>query len=380
MKRIEKWSIGIGVLTLAVMLSIVGAPKRGQALQAMNVKEVTAVSKSKTKIQVKWKLRKDIKNKVSQIRIYRTTKVKKDIYNRKNFKKIATLSGKKKSYIDKVKFNKNYAYEVVAYQKKGKKYKEIGSDRCYAYSGVAKAVWYEYSFCDAMTTPKMIPINASVDGLGFRPDGFQIYRSTDGKKFKKLKTVKKKSWLLEYNDQTVQSNVTYYYKIRAFRTIGKKKYYGAFSDVERHSAVNYKGKYSVKLLSKEGDAIPSLTVCLTSDAGNGDLVLEKGLFYGCWGYLDLDDARVALDLTQYSYDGKNWHYLKDKATVVKPGQSIYLKFEYENGKPFAFHIGKTVAEITGCLVGYDHNDLCYLLSIDFKKMEAIVQINGEMYH
>lgn len=374
MKRIKKWSIGMGLLTLAVMLSIVGAPKKGQA---MNVKEVTAVNKSKTKIQVKWKLKKKIRNKVSQIRIYRTTKVNKDLTDRKNLTKIATLSGKKKSYIDKVKFNKNYAYEVVAYQKKGKKYKEIGSERCYAYSGVAKTVWDEYSFCDAMTTPKMIPIKVSMGGLGFRPDGFQIYRSTDGKNFKKLKTIQKKSWLLSYKDQTVQSHGTYYYKVRAFRTIGKKKYYGAFSPVEKHSAVNYIGKYSVKLISEEGNAVPSLTVCLTSDAGNGDLVLEKE----CWGQLCVDDSKsVTLNLSQYSYDGKTWYSLTDKQAVVKPGQSIYLKFEYENGKPFAFNIGKTVTQIEDCNAGYANNDLAYLLTIDFMKREASVCVNKEMYH
>ncbi|MDO4165825.1 MAG: hypothetical protein Q4D32_00300 [Eubacteriales bacterium] len=374
MKRIKKWSIGMGLLTLAVMLSIVGAPKKGQA---MNVKEVTVVNKSKTKIQVKWKLKKKIRNKVSQIRIYRTTKVNKDLTDRKNLTKIATLSGKKKSYIDKVKFNKNYAYEVVAYQKKGKKYKEIGSERCYAYSGVAKTVWEEYSFCDAMTTPKMIPIKVSMGGLGFRPDGFQIYRSTDGKNFKKIKTIQKKSWLLSYKDQTVQSHGTYYYKVRAFRTIGKKKYYGVFSLVEKHSAVNYIGKYSVKLISEEGNAVPSLTVCLTSDAGNGDLVLEKE----CWGQLCVDDSKsVTLNLSQYSYDGKTWYSLTDKQAVVKPGQSIYLKFEYENGTPFAFNIGKTVTQIEDCNAGYANNDLAYLLTIDFMKMEASVCVNKEMYH
>jgi len=376
MKKIVKQYIRMTLFAVVVMLSITLIPQKAEAAPIRNV---TAITKSKTKIKLKWKANK----KVSQIRIYRTSNMKKDPYNRKNLKKIATLSGKKRAYTDKVKFKKNYVYAVVAYQKKGGKYEEIGSDICFAYSGVAKTEWDEYSFCDAMTTPNMIPIKASVLNMGFRPDGFQIYRSSNGKDFKKIKTIQKKSYTLYYEDQSVQSHNTYYYKIRAFRRIGEKKYYGAFSSVERHSAVNNEGKYSVKVLSEEGNAIPSLTICLTSDMGNGDL-LFGAKHNDCWGYLNIDYSNILeLDLWQYSYDNKIWYSLKDKSAVLKPGQSIYLKFvETENGKPkpFAFHIGDRVTEITDCMVNYDYNGLSYLLSIDLKKMNASVCVDGEKYH
>lgn len=375
MKNICRLGVGIGVLSLAAMLSVAGDSKRSQAETlktsggAVGI-DVEATVKSKTKIQIKWKTKK----KVSQIRIFRTNKKN---WESVTLKKIATLSGKKKSYTDKVTFNKNYAYKICAYQKKGKKYKKVGSTSCWQFTGVAPVAWDEYSFCDAVTTPKEIPLEGSVDGLGMKPDGFQIYRGTDKKNLKKIKTIKKKQFWFRYKDKTVKSHETYYYKVRAFKTIGKKKYYGAFSNIERHSAINHEGKYQVKVVTKEGDAIPSLITCLTSDSGNGDLVFEGG----CCGTLDTDSLGVmSIWATQYSYDGEKWYSLENKRVVLKAGQSIYLKWEEADGKPFRFNTEGECAEIEGCNVKYDYDGLSYLFSIDFKKLVARVCVDGEMYH
>lgn len=61
-------------------------------------------------------------------------------------------------------------------------------------------------------------------------DGYQIYYSTDGKKFKKLKAVKNPSTLY-YRYRTGKSGRTYYYKVRGYKKIDGKTVYTPFSDV-----------------------------------------------------------------------------------------------------------------------------------------------------
>ncbi len=56
--------------------------------------------------------------------------------------------------------------------------------------------------------------------------GYQVYRSAKkGGGYKKIADVKKNS----YVNKGLKSKKTYYYKVRAYRTVGKKKAYGSFS-------------------------------------------------------------------------------------------------------------------------------------------------------
>lgn len=371
MKKICRWSAGISLLTLAVLLSVAGAPKKSCA-KAIKVQSVT---KSKTRIQLKWKTKK----KVSQIRIFRSEGKNHYIYARQQSKRIATLSGKKKSYISKVQKNKFYQYRIAGYQKKGKKYKKVCESIVVEFSGVAPGSWDISSDIDSKTTPSAIPLKVSMkSGIGFQPDGYQIYRSTDGKAFQPLVTIMHKKWVLNYTDKAVQSHQMYYYKVRAFKNINSTKCYGAFSEVEKHRAVNYKGKYTVKVLTEESDEVSALTVCLTSDAGNGELALGDT----CMGSMDINGSQyINTCISKYSLDGENWYEwdaVMNKRMVVKPGQSIYLQFvqvvgpaEEERGKPFSYHTGgkKVSIEFYG-----EYNDFLCTFTIDLSQLTASAKI------
>lgn len=64
-------------------------------------------------------------------------------------------------------------------------------------------------------------------------DGYQIYRATKKSgKFKKIKTVKGNR-VVKYTNTKLKKNKKYYYKVRAYRTVKRKKAYGAFSTTKK---------------------------------------------------------------------------------------------------------------------------------------------------
>ena len=63
--------------------------------------------------------------------------------------------------------------------------------------------------------------------------GYQIYKYT-GKKWKRIKTINKKS-TLAYTDKKVKSGKTYKYKIRSYSIVSGKKIYSSFSSVRKVS-------------------------------------------------------------------------------------------------------------------------------------------------
>lgn len=72
--------------------------------------------------------------------------------------------------------------------------------------------------------------------------GYQIYKYT-GKKWKRIKTINKKS-TLTYTDKKVKEGETYKYKIRSYSVVSGKKIYSSFSSVR---------KVSLKRLTVRGD-------------------------------------------------------------------------------------------------------------------------------
>lgn len=64
-------------------------------------------------------------------------------------------------------------------------------------------------------------------------DGYKVYRSTKKKKgYKCIATLKNRS-KVSYTDRKVKSNRVYYYKVRAYKKIGKKTVYSGYSPVKR---------------------------------------------------------------------------------------------------------------------------------------------------
>ena len=62
--------------------------------------------------------------------------------------------------------------------------------------------------------------------------GYVVYRATSKNgSYKALTTIKKRT-TIKYTDKKVSSKKTYYYKVRAYRTVNGKKLYGAYSSVK----------------------------------------------------------------------------------------------------------------------------------------------------
>ena len=59
--------------------------------------------------------------------------------------------------------------------------------------------------------------------------GYYIYRSTDGKKWTKVKTISKNT-TVSYNDNGLKAKTNYYYQVQAYKKVGKKTYASSKSD------------------------------------------------------------------------------------------------------------------------------------------------------
>ena len=62
--------------------------------------------------------------------------------------------------------------------------------------------------------------------------GYVVYRATSKNGSYKALTTIKKGTTIKYTDKKVSSKKTYYYKVRAYRTVNGKKLYGAYSSVK----------------------------------------------------------------------------------------------------------------------------------------------------
>jgi len=67
-------------------------------------------------------------------------------------------------------------------------------------------------------------------------DGFKIERSLDGESFSEIDEVGQD--VTSYSDQGLEKNTTYYYRVRAFRVLGNKNRYSAYSNVASDTTFN----------------------------------------------------------------------------------------------------------------------------------------------
>lgn len=64
-------------------------------------------------------------------------------------------------------------------------------------------------------------------------NGYEIYRSTKKNgKYRKIKTIKKNS-ITGYINVKLKGRQQYYYKVRSYKMVGKRKYYSSFTEVEK---------------------------------------------------------------------------------------------------------------------------------------------------
>ena len=301
------------------------------SVSSKKVKRLPIRLKSNMKsISVIWKTKKNIKRYV----IYRID-VTKDVtdqdydrmYKMSDYKKIATVSGKKKSYEDKkVKNNHYYAYVVNAYKKVKGKYK-------LAYTSY-NSESYEYC-CRRLGIPELL--NGG-DGenfsnskscvylyhqtyCGVNPSSVVLYRKADGEsKYKKInyKTVEKIQNLAgTIKDTTVKPGTIYYYKIKTKKKYNGKTYYSKLSKPLRIPVVNVTGKYTVSAIPVP-DNPDEIIIGFTSDKYNGELTLSQSKW--------TDGTENDIRALEYSYDNVIWKSMTGSKAVIEPGKKAYIKF------------------------------------------------------
>ena len=74
--------------------------------------------------------------------------------------------------------------------------------------------------------------------------GYEIYSSTDNKTFKKIKTITDKN-TIEFNNKELKANKTYYYKVRAYKTVSGSKVYGGYSEVVSKKTAPAKPEFTI---------------------------------------------------------------------------------------------------------------------------------------
>ncbi len=365
------------LLFLSILIFSFFLPVQTEHVQASSWIDVKATASSQTKVKLSWK-----KKKVNRYTIYRAKMTSKGYTG---YKKIATISGSKSSYVDKkAKKNTYYQYTVKAYKKSGKSYKLTYDGEAFLYTGWRAPDWEEYAICDANVTTSQIPLSFCIyDSMKIA--GYEIYRRVlDTGSYKKIATIKTSKTSCSYIDKKVSAGTSYQYKIRTYHMSGKKKKYSAFSSAEILSAVNRTGGYTASVASDKGSGtISYLDIRLTSKSGNGDLVFH---------YADSFEYQLAakgeteqlfdMHLKEYSTDGKNWISLTSgNSIVLRAGETIYLRFRQWNGASFPYPDSSKYSNIIlECYSDLTYNRLICIFDADLIHSSATAQVNSEYYH
>lgn len=362
------------IFGLLCMLLVMVIPAVGQTAETYFT--INTETKSETKIELSWK-----KKAVSKYEIYRALVAKNGVIGK--YKKLATIPGNKTTYTDKVSAKKYYSYKVIGYKKKNTKFIKAYRGVQLAYSGMSNAVWQEYQHCDAETTPESIDLNIRL-GDGLRPTGYEIYRSPDGKRYKKIAVIKSKEKALDYTDTTVEAGEAYYYKVRAYRTVGGKKLYGRCTEPMQITAVNRVGKFRTEVLTEPADLMSELVISIASETGNGICTFDSAEIPDDVSYCYQETgtgkiAAVPLRLFQYSMDNQKWKDYQGDKFVIPAGQTVYLRFQAEEDMQFPY-LGEKAEYTKIVYSNVEYNGLISIMSLDLLGKTGEARRNGEYYH
>ena len=177
-------------------------------------KSVKVSSNTTTSVKLSWKK----VSKANGYYIYRSTK------KTSGFKKIKTITkGSTVTFTNKkLSAGKTYYYRVIAYQ-------NYNGKKC-------ESSYSQITACTKPKVPKKVTLKkASKTSLKITAskvsgaNGYQIYFSTKKKSgFKKAYSGSK----LTYTKKSLKKGKTYFVKVRAYKSVGGKKYYGAYSSVK----------------------------------------------------------------------------------------------------------------------------------------------------
>lgn len=196
-------------------------PSTAEAPVVKQKPNIEATKATTTSITLKWKKN----NKAAGYYVYAYNSSKKKWVKVKDTKKtsakITKISGKK------LKAGTTYKFKVTAYTKSGKKKKTIsGSTLKLTYATAPKKV--SFTSVKKKSSGKAALKWKKVSGAS----GYEIYMRTGSKgKYKLVKTIKKGK-TVSYTKAKLKKKTKYYFKVRAYKTVGGKKVYGSYSKVK----------------------------------------------------------------------------------------------------------------------------------------------------
>lgn len=165
---------------------------------------------------------------------------------------------------------------------------------------------------------------------------FKVYRRAAGsKKYKKIKVKNEGHVWSDFDwgsnktrnvfmDYTAKAGKTYYYKVKLYRKQGKKTIYSPMSKPFKMKMTSDTGIYKVKSITKPSLGVNQVTVKVTSNKGNANTYFPS---YGDeWTYRNGKES-YDCKLVAYSFNNKKW--IANKKGTLKPGKSIYLKFQFD---------------------------------------------------
>lgn len=233
----------------------------------------------------------------SGYQIYRSTK------NSSGYKLSKTItSGSTTSFTDKnVKFNKTYYYKIRAYRTvNGKKvysaWSAVKKQKVQVATPTIKKV-STGSFSVTLTWSKCSGAN-----------GYVIYRSSSKNgTYKKVNSVSGGS-KVTYKNRNLKSSTTYYYKVRAYRTVKGKKYYGSYSSI--------KSGTTQKAPKSEWRYVNGYKLYYNS---KGQQVKDVSKIIGKQSSYVIKVNKKKNVVTVYAKDGKNGYIIPVKSFVCSTG-------------------------------------------------------------
>ncbi|MDO5292185.1 MAG: PQQ-binding-like beta-propeller repeat protein [bacterium] len=207
-------------ITVTKKAVVTPAKPAAPTVKAPGATKITKVeSKSATSIRITYSKRKD----ADGYFIYRSEK------KNSSYKKIKTITNKKTvSYTDsyKIKTGTKYYYKVVAYKKSGTK--TVNAKASNIKSGKAILSTTKITKAKASSRSKVSLTWKKVSYAS----GYEIYQATKKNgTYKKVATINKG----KTTNKTItklKKNKAYYYKVRAYRVVNKKKVYSNFSGIK----------------------------------------------------------------------------------------------------------------------------------------------------
>ena len=205
-----------------LIISLFLSNMRVFSLEKINLK----INNSNNNISLSW----ENDESASLYKIYRSDK--------KNGKYKNIISTKENNYVNKkLKYGKTYYYKVISYDQS---------------SSITSNIVSKKVIPNKVDNLRIINVDKNNIKIGWNKNsvsGYEIYRSTNNKKWSRIKTISKNS-TITFNDKKLKTNKTYYYKLRSYVKVNGRKVYSLYSNVINAKTLTSIQKNAIKDVSE----------------------------------------------------------------------------------------------------------------------------------